>query len=83
MGAGGVLDRELVQAEQLSRLVHLLIGGLVQSNPDELARAVAGALRGFGELLRPLVLAGPVAIVGAVDDHRRVVFHPALGSSCP
>ena len=64
----GVLDRQLVEAESLRDPLELLLRGLVEPQPDELAAALAELRRLLGAD-RALVLAGAVAVVGAVDDH--------------
>src|SRR4051812_23463215 len=66
-----ILDRELVQPEQILQLLQISRSGLVDAYPDELAGAggaseLPGSLRGQ----RLLMLAHAVLVMGAVDDHR-------------
>ena len=66
----GVLDGERVQAEHVGHLVELGGVGLVQADPDEVARL--GRLVGeVGEVVDAAVDrdAHPAAVEGAVDDH--------------
>jgi len=72
VGALRVLDRQLVQVEALRHLVKLLGAGLMQPQPDELARLAGDALRCVLQRQLSLVLALAVFVVGAVDDHRVV-----------
>ncbi len=69
VGVARVLERQLVQAEDLPDALELLAGRLVQAEPDELVAALAER-GGVLEVERALVLAGAVAVVSAVDDHR-------------
>ena len=64
----GVLDRQFVEAEALANLGELLGLRLEQPKPDE--PALAAARRSFFEWERAFVLAAPVPVVRAVDDHR-------------
>lgn len=81
MGALGVLDGQLVEAEALGDLTELLGAGLEEPQPDELALLVAAdAARGDVERQLALVLALAVLVVGAVDDHLNWLA-PRLGSA--
>ena len=68
MGALGVLHRQLVQPEEPLQLLEVAGLRLVQADPDELV-APARLLGGLLERERALVLAGPIVVVGAIDDH--------------
>ena len=63
-----VLDGELVQPERVLHVRELLLGRLDHAEPDEpvVVRQIEAASRG---LHLALVLAAPVAVVRAVDDH--------------
>ena len=73
VGAAGVLDRELVQAEGRAQRVELGLGGLEQLEPDEAAAAAAEARRPWpGSATSP---AGELrGVVGAVDEHGESVW---------
>ena len=68
MGAVGVLERQLMEPEALSDVLELLDRRLVHSEPDEVPVA-DDALLGHVERQLALVLAYPVAVMRAVDDH--------------
>ena len=68
-----VLDGEVVQAERVLHARELLRRRLDHPEPHE-PRVVAADRRGLGRVHLSLMLAAPVAVVRAVDDHgfRRV-----------
>ena len=73
VGADGVLDGQLVQAELLAHGLELLVGRLVEPDPHEAVR-LAGRLE--GQLERQLAVAPlAVRVHGAVHDHAAIFPH--------
>ena len=69
MGVQRVLDGQRVQPERLGDVVELVLGGLVQPDPDEVA-GLGGELA-TRRVARRQVVDDPLALAvhGAVDDH--------------
>jgi hypothetical protein len=70
-----VLDREWVQVELACHSLELTRAGLVQCNPDELIRMLAGMVDHIFELRRLDLFALAVPVDGTVHDHETIVAH--------
>ena len=71
VGVHRVLDRERVRGEIQREVVELVVGRLVQPEPDEAARHAAGLPDGLGHADR---LPPTVGVEGAVHEHPSIVI---------
>src|SRR5688572_15404264 len=69
VGVHRVLERQFMEAECLADRFELVGARLFEPDPRKAPSTVAAALGRVVDLDRPVVLALPTGVVGAVDDH--------------